>query len=134
METTLKKHFIIIYNIYIINVRINVIIFIHINVTWNLVNSSARSSSLASINLTTCCGNKVNEPRFKTSLPCSSTNSRTLKEEKIKINFSYCRIYLLNKMIFITHWIKNNLVLIGNIFSTQQANTTLLSIYKLTIK
>jgi hypothetical protein len=45
--------------------------------TWNFVNSSALSSSLASIRRTTCCGSNVKEPRFRTSLPCSSTNSRT---------------------------------------------------------
>ena len=49
--------------------------------TWNLVNSSARSSSLARIKRTTCCGSRVKDPRFNTSLPCSSTNSNTFESE-----------------------------------------------------
>ena len=46
--------------------------------TWNLVNSSALSSSRTRISLTTCCGRSVNDPKFSTSVPCRSTNSRTL--------------------------------------------------------
>lgn len=46
--------------------------------TWNLVNSSAFNSSLLNINRTTCNGKRANDPRFNTSLPCSSTNSNTL--------------------------------------------------------
>lgn len=49
----------------------------YIRAAWNLVNSSARNSSLAKINLTTCCGNNVKLPKFNTSFPCSSTNSKT---------------------------------------------------------
>lgn len=51
--------------------------------TWNLVNSSALSSSLANMSLTTCWGRSVKLPRFKTSLPCSSTNSNTCEMQKI---------------------------------------------------
>lgn len=45
--------------------------------TWNLVNSSARNSSLARMSLTTCSGRRVKDPIPRTSLPCSSTNSKT---------------------------------------------------------
>ena len=53
--------------------------------TWNFENSSAFSSSLAMMSLTTCCGRRANEPRFSTSLPCSSTNSRTLEIERTRL-------------------------------------------------
>lgn len=50
--------------------------------TWNFVNSSARNSSLRRISRTTCWGKRVKEPRLRTSLPCSSTNSRTFDRKK----------------------------------------------------
>lgn len=50
---------------------------LHMRAAWNFVNSSARNSSRHRMRRTTCCGRSVKLPRFNTSLPCSSTNSRT---------------------------------------------------------
>lgn len=56
--------------------------------TWNLVNSSALSSSLANMRRTTCCGSSVKDPRFRTSLPCSSTNSKTCNKSVTDVKYN----------------------------------------------
>ena len=50
---------------------------LHMKAAWNLENSSAFSSSLVRMRRTTCWGRSVKEPRLRTSLPWSSTNSKT---------------------------------------------------------
>ena len=50
---------------------------LHIKAAWNLMNSSAFNSSRDMISLTMCWGNKVNDPKLRTSFPWSSTNSKT---------------------------------------------------------
>ena len=52
---------------------------LHIKAAWNLINSSAFNSSRDMISLTMCWGNKVNDPKLRTSFPWSSTNSKTWK-------------------------------------------------------
>lgn len=69
---------------------------------WNFVNSSACNSSLAKINLTTCCGSSVNDPRLRTSLPCSSTNSNTWKGKRFSSQRSKIAIVPFGQEIWCT--------------------------------
>ena len=69
---------------------------LHRRAAWNLINSSAFNSSRDMINLTMCCGNRVNDPKLNTSFPWSSTYSRTYS-----IIFNRSRINTIE-----TYWFK----------------------------